>query len=260
MPSRRLSSSDAVSSIAAPAIAIRRAGPLCCTGVSSERHTAGGAGTRAREKERQLAVGLVPGGYGGVGEQGARVRREQRSERGSPETGQPSQPGQPAGQVRRGCCRRECAERREDERADGQRGRRLDHAQHVQEPLGPAEVMDQEHRADTGARRGDETSDPLEGDVAGQRSPFCQHRGGTGHAAQEEVERDVGRLPGRGLDDLPAVVGLELRLGDHGAFPHRRRPRNDATPTAASALAAAPTCFQIEPRSRVVTTGSGGSP
>src|SRR3712207_8197890 len=48
------------------------------------------------------------------------------------------------------------AERREDVRPDRQRRRRLEHPQHVQEPLGPAEVVDErseEHTSELQSRQ-----------------------------------------------------------------------------------------------------------
>src|SRR5262249_12708213 len=90
-----------------------------------------------------------------------------------------------------------------------------------------------------------------------------EHRRGSRQTTEEQVAGDVGFLPRGGLDDLAAVVGLELGVRDHGllaARAHERLPAKTATPTPANATAAAPTLRQIDPRSRVVTTGSGGRP
>src|SRR4051812_21943979 len=100
-----------------------------------------------------------------------------------------------------------------------------------------------------------------------QGGSLREQRRGARHAAEEQVQRDVGGLPGRRLDDLAAVVALEPRLLDHEPLTagarrraHGRLPRKTVMPTPANAAAAAPTCFHMEPRSRVVTTGSGGRP
>src|SRR5271165_1901376 len=72
--------------------------------------------------------------------------------------------------------------------------------------------------------------------------------------------------PHRRFQHRPPVVGPEARtrygeLLTAPVVPHRPRlPTNADTATASSAAAAAPVCFQVEARSRVGTTGSGGSP
>ena len=221
----------------------------------------------AREDERQLAVGLVPGGHGRVGEQDRGVRGHGGPERRGAEPGRAADrrgdPGELGGRGQPG----EGAERREDPRAHRQRRGRLEHAQHVQEPARAAEVVHE--RADADQRPGQRreaappAQRPAPGHVGERRDAGGRARG----AAEVQVERDVGHLPGGALEDRPPVVGAELGVGHHQPFAaarparaHRRPPRNAAATVAATVSAAAAAWRHMEGRSRVVTTGSGGSP
>ena len=90
--------------------------------------------------------------------------------------------------------------------------------------------------------------------AAGERlvaaDPCCeaQNGRGAGQPAREEVGRDL-RLPDRLLEHRPSVIGA-----------HREPPTKAATTPRTTAPAAIAAERYIPGRSRVVTTGSGGSP
>ncbi len=106
------------------------------------------------------------------------------------------------------------AVRAEDPRAHAHRRGRPDHAQHVVEPRGPAEVVDEEvgAGADRGERGGPRLP-PQRRRAGGVRAGGQQGRPAR-HPAEEEIGGDVPR-PHGGLDDRPAVVRRELGLGHH---------------------------------------------
>src|SRR5690606_36359292 len=98
-------------------------------------------------------------------------------------------------------------------------------------------------------------------------------RGARGKPPGEHVRRDVD-LPRRRLDHRVAVVGRVLAVATTGGLrpalvaaprrgrmpgAHRRPPRNGAPATAGRTRAASPARLNVAGRSRVVTTGSGGS-
>src|SRR5699024_752603 len=90
----------------------------------------------------------------------------------------------------------------------------LEHPQHVEEALGPAEVGDECRSADSG--RGDRrhpARDPQSRPIADLRAETQQGRT-SGEAAEEQVGSDL-ITPGRGLDDGSAVVGRQLPVLAH---------------------------------------------
>src|SRR5439155_3963877 len=135
--------------------------------------------------------------------------------------------------------------RGEDPRPDAHRRGDLEDAEHVQEPLRPAEVGDEERRADDVAGEAEVRACLRERLVPG--SPGGEPHDGRrpGETAGEEVERDL-RLPDRLLEDRAAVVGANLA--------HRRRPRNEPTMPATIAPAATSAVRHIPGRWLVVTT------
>ena len=211
---------------------------------------------------------------------------------------QPGDGGQPAREVgsRRGVG--EGREDREDVRADRHRRGRLDDPQHVGEPLGPTEVVDQADERRGHRRHRAETPDAHEGCPTGGVPERRQRRRPRGETTREQVARDVDPVPGRRLQDLASVVAAEVGLRDHqrlgaaalapprrppgpgsrrpgrhlrltgragrpartGRSAHRRRPAKAETARPTNVAAARPACFHMAGRSRVVTTGSGGNP
>src|SRR5262249_35918542 len=101
----------------------------------------------------------------------------------------------------------------------------------------------------------DQAARPLQPPVPRHAGREAEHRRRAGDAAGEEVERDL-RLPDRLLQDRAAVVRLEGR----GVALRHRDPTASAKTPAISAPAATTAVRHMSGRSRVVTTGSGGSP
>ena len=117
----------------------------------------------------------------------------------------------------------------ENPRAEAHRRGQLDGPHHVDEALGPAQVLHQRDRAE---RHGDQCGQP--GVAAQLRAPGelgagGQQAGPARDAAQEQVRADL-MAPWRGLDHRTPVVRGELGFGDH-----RHLARTVAT-TAASCL------------------------
>jgi len=235
-------------------------GPL---GPQRADRQAAGPGRRhraAREQQRQLAIGGVPGRDGRVGEQHARVGGEQRPGDAGRESRGGAQQAQPAGYVTRRGRRDQAGMRGEYPGAHAHRRGRLGHPQHVEEALGPAELGGEEAGSPVGGRRGDQPAGAREGRPAGGGRGRGQHRGGPGQLAEEQVGGQV-RLPPPGdLEDRPTVVGPELGLGYLAYLAHGRRPAKAAATPATSSAAAPPAHRHSCGRSLVVTTGSGGRP
>ena len=112
-------------------------------------------------------------------------------------------------------------------------------------------------------------SEVLPGGVCARR----EQRRSPGETAEEEVPADLPRVPHRAVEDGKPVIRSEIGLrndrllaaGTSLAAPAvlggvHNDLTNAATAAPVSASAAAPTCFQMLRRSRVVTIGSGGSP
>src|SRR6185437_16823509 len=132
-------------------------------------------------------------------------------------------------------------------------GRRLDDAQHVHEPLRPAEVLDEHDRARRPGGRSSEGGRAGQRAVAGHPRGQAEGRRAAREPAREEIPGDL-VLPDGRAHDRAAVVALGRGLG------HRRPPsRHAATPTA-RAPAATAADRHISGRSWVVSTGFGGRP
>ena len=265
-----------------------RAGRAAAGGSASRPRPPRRAGRRAGEQVRHLPVALVPGRHRGVADEGGGVGGDGRAEQARAEGGRGPGGGQDPGHLghRGGPGHR--AVGGEQPGADAHRRARLEHPQHVDEPLRPAQVVHQGHGGQADRAERADLGHPGQLAVAGQLGAGRQHRRRARQAAEEQVPGHVRGPPRRFLDHRAAVVGGELgvrhhaaarpggaggRRGRHGrgrgpagrsrpgsSGPHFRRPRPRAMPAAASPAAARPTCFQMLGRSRVVTTGSGGRP
>src|SRR6185312_1062805 len=152
--------------------------------------------------------------------------------------------------------------------ADRQRRGRLEHPKHVQEPGRATEVVDEQPGPGHRSPCRPEAGDPAQAGTSGAGGELGEHGRGARQAAAEQVQRDVGNLPGGLLEDRAAVVGREVRgrldgRGRHAGLltgAHRLPPTNAATTAATTPAAVSAARFHIAGRSRVVTTGSGGSP
>ncbi len=219
------------------------------------------AGARGRvgcEDEREHPARLVPDRDRRVGEQRRRVHRERRPGEPGHEPCGPPKPRKHAERLARRRRGGRAAARGEQPAPDAHRRGDLEHAQHVQEALGTAEVADQKRRADQLGGQADREARACETPIAGAPGGETEHRRRACETARERVQRDLG-LPDRLLQDRAAVVGAgsasRLRRGRR----HRPPPTAASTP-ATSAPAASAAVAHMRGSSRVVTTGSGGSP
>src|SRR5204863_5352099 len=160
-------------------------------------------------------------------------------------------PVEPADRVQEGGERARGARDGEDPAADAHRRGDLEDAQHVEEPLGPAEIGDQKQRADRVRGGADIDAAPREPLVAGYPRHGAQDGRGAAEPAGEQVPGDL-LLPDRLLEYRPPVVRAHLA--------HRDPPANAATTPATSAPAATAAVAHISGSFLVATTGSGGSP
>ncbi|CAG7345790.1 hypothetical protein PICSAR65_04160 [Mycobacterium avium subsp. paratuberculosis] len=249
-------------------------------------------------------MGGVPGRGGGVGQQhggvdGQRRRQHRRLKAGRSLGGaqhraqRPQReplPGHPV-HLGGGGHRDPGAERAENPRAQVHRRGQLDGAQHVQEPLGPAQVLHQRDQAEQHRGQGGQPGVAAQRVPAGQLGAGRQQPGAAGDAAQEQVRPHL-VAPRRRLDHRAPVVRAELGLGHHrhlagavarpapaaalvfAALAARRfrRPetvefrgahrllQNASTAAPTMPAAASPARLNMVVRSAVHTRGSGGRP
>jgi hypothetical protein len=231
---------------------------------------------------------LVPGGNRGVGDQGRCVGRHPSAQQAGTDTGRATGP---RSEVEHVTDRAPGGERTVDEQdpdADAHRRARLEHAQHVQEALRASEVVNQGEQGDADRARGAQLRPPRQHRPPRQGGAGGEDRRSARQPAGEQIAGDVGLRPGRWVDDRVAVIrpagmvvpscapvivagarpraGLAARahvlrtVAGDTAVAHRRAPAKDSAAPANRPPAATPTRFHIAGRSRVVTTGSGGSP
>src|SRR5690606_16340231 len=93
--------------------------------------------------------------------------------------------------------------------AEAHRARDLHGPHHVQEALGPAQVLDERGGADAHAAERDEAGAAAQAGTVGRLRADGEEAGTACDSAEEEVDGDRGP-PRRRLDDGPAVVGVEL--------------------------------------------------
>jgi hypothetical protein len=144
--------------MAAPAAASRRAGPVSAHGAASRPAPAALASALPANTNGSSGYASCHDGFAVSGQQHGRVRGERRCQPGGGQPGGPAgsrqepsyQPGHtmPGKHVRRLGQRRQAGGRTEageDPRTHGHRRRRLRDPQHVVEPLGPTQVVDEEN-------------------------------------------------------------------------------------------------------------------
>ena len=253
------------------------------------------------EHEGHVPVTLVPAGHRGVTDKRSGVGGHQRPHGTGTERGQTADARKPTGHGGDGGDPGERTVPHEDPRTNTHRRARLEHPQHVDEPLGATQVVDEGTRGTEDRKEPGVLQWPGKCGPAREFSTRGDRRRCSGKSPEEEVAADGRPLPHDLIEDRLSVVGDEvtvLGLGGRGhALPsitlaplvltngpggardrvpsgdlaldaflrhirrgHCRLPTNVAATPANRAAAATPACRHIDGRSRVVTTGSGGSP
>ena len=218
---------------------------------------AGAGGGAPGEDERQLVAGVVPGGHGGVGDQDRGVGGHGRGQTRRDHLRRPTRPPGPAGELAGGGGGRRRPEGGEEPGAHAHRRGHLGHPQHVEGARRASEVGHEESPARRHRTRRRQQAPAGEAVVTCHPAGGDQEGGAGGDPPGEEVGRHV-PLPHRPLHDRPPVVGAD-RVAVVGCDHRDRRPAKAATTPTTRVAAAALAARHMEGRSRVVTTGSGGS-
>ncbi len=221
------------------------------------REDAGRARARrrtGREQEGQVTAALVPGRVGGVAEKDGRVDRER--EPGDPRDRlqhRTRSRGDPR-QVEQRRSRRRGARGEQKPASQVHRRAGLEDTHHVEEALGPAEVLHEQRGADVHRCGGDEGRAPGQHRVPGRSRHAGHRRRRARQPSGEEVPADLALPHGRLHDRAPVV----RRIGHE---PAPSRPARNAAPSPARSAAPATAAVRhIPPRSRVESRGCGGSP
>ena len=280
-------------------------GPGLGDGGGDHRQARRGQTRRTDEHERQLFMGGVPGRGRGVGKQHRGVDGQGRREKRGFQSGGPlhraqhgpqrAQRDSLAGHAidlgRRGHPDAD-AESAQNPRAEAHRRGQLDGSHHVDEALGPTQVLHQRHCAQHHSDQGGQSGVAAQRVSPGELGAGRQQTGPARHATQEQVRRHL-VAPRRGLDHRAPVVRGELGFGDHRhlaravrngfaaltfsvpaslaagrlrrsqAVELRRRHRLLQNASAAAPnmpAAASPARLNMVGRSAVHTRGSGGRP
>ena len=198
-------------------------------------------------------MGLVPGRHRGVAQQDGRVGGHGRAEQRGP--GRRRRPGgrEDPGEVRQRGRARGGAVGAEDPRPHAHRRGQLEDPQHVVEPGGPSQVVDQRHRRDADPAQGRRLRGAGQAGAPGELGRRGQHRGGARQATEEQVGGHVRLFPHRLLDDGPAVVGAEFGARDHELLAPARA-------AAALALALARVTAAVALGRAAVCPAGGGRP